>query len=595
MCGFAGWITRGGLPPDPTVVESMAHLISHRGRDSRGSFTDQREVAFAHRRLSIVDLGDSSRQPMADEGGSYVLLYNGEIYNFRELRTELEQMGHQFRSSGDTEVVLRAFEQWNVGCFRRLMGMFAIAIWCQRERTLILARDAVGMKPLYYAEVPGDRGIAFASEVKAFLSLPGFEARINEGSLRQYLEFGYVWDTHATALNGVVKVPPGSLVRIRNGKSEEPEVWFSPPVAATQPDRSISERSEELYERMSVVVGEHLHADVPVGILLSGGIDSGVIAALASQHSRPITFTFAFEQSEIDEREQARRVAKAIGSEHHEVVITPSQFYSRLQSDAWYLDDLFEDWGLFTTKMMYERCRQEGLKVVLVGEGSDEIFGGYPQFMLSRRHRWKEIFLFQLYRRYAGRRYGRQFPDFREVMKSHLKATAGDRFDAIRRFEVSNQLPNNYLMKVDKASMAAEIEARAPYMDRRIVEIVLRTPSKYLLSGSINKLLLRTMARQYRLVPEETVTRPKFGASVAASWISESQEFRQFARTIILEQGKWVDRIGAREAMRRFFDEQQSGYRFPHALAIFRNYAWRILLLELWSSRYLSDRGREVG
>lgn len=584
MCGISGWQLPRGVRLDREVLTAMADALDHRGPDDRGYFlTEDGTTAFAQNRLSIIDLSPAGHQPMISDDGAYVLNYNGELYNFRSLRAELESDGHVFKSRCDTEVVLRAWEAWGRKALRRFDGMFALAVWEARSGTMVLARDPLGMKPLYYARIPGDCGLAFASEVKAFERLPGFRNRMNRRALRQFLEFGYTFDEHETSLEDVFKVPPGHYVEVREGETKPPRLFFESPCPRESPEE---EAIESLHLALSEVVREHLYADVPVALLLSGGLDSSLVAALAARESRSITtISMGFAESRVDERANARLVSDFIGSDHHEIVIRASEIPDELEEGVWWFDDLFGDWGTLTTRILYRRCRDMGIKVVLVGEGADELFGGYPIF----RHplmgpRFTKIF--QLYRQYAGRRYGREFGAFWRVMRRYLKDADGDFFHAIRLFESKNQLPNNYVMKVDKASMSVSVEARAPYLDRRIARIAYRTPEGRLLGDGTNKWLLRRVAEQYNLLPSETTWRRKFGGSIAASWMDDSPTFRSFARERILHPDGWVDRLGLRKAMVDYFAGRRSGAAFPYPISIFRNLAWRMLLLNLWSQRY---------
>ena len=584
---------------------AMADRIEHRGPDDRGYYYDrERGIAFAHNRLSIIDLSAAAHQPMISDDGQFVLTYNGELYNFLELRQELEGLGHRFHSRSDSEVVLHSFIEWGPACLDRFNGMFAFAIWSARDRTLFLARDPLGMKPLYYASLPGDQGFVFASEIKAFLALPDFSVRINRDALQQFLEFGYTFDDHETVLEGVYKLPPGHSMEVIEGRAQTPVAcpWERRRLAgfrdASESRDVAGERlalagalpglEAQLYKTLSEVVAQHLIADVPVGLLLSGGLDSSITAALAARHTRITTISMGFAESEIDERAYARAVADHIGSDHREITIHPHEISEDLEEIAWYFDDLFADWGTVSTRLMYKKCRELGIKVVLVGEGSDELFGGYPIFDAAWRARgpmtWK---LFQLYRRYAGRRYGSHFAKFAAIMRRYLGESNGDLFSAVRLFETRNQLPNNYVMKVDKASMSVSVEARAPFLDRRVAEIAYRTPASQLLTERTNKLLLRSMAERYELLPLETTRREKFGASIAASWMDESQKFREYARQVILDRNGWVDELGLRDAMTDYFNGKRRGYGFPRAISIFSNLAWRLLLLNLWSRRYV--------
>jgi asparagine synthase (glutamine-hydrolysing) len=589
MCGISGWYLKHGEQLDQSHLHAMADAIAHRGPDDRGYYFDHDHgVAFAHNRLSIIDLSAAGHQPMASEDGGSVLNYNGELYNYIELRKELERLGHQFRSRSDTEVVLRSFIEWGPRCVERFCGMFAFTLWSPQMRRLFLARDPLGMKPLYYAALPGNKGFAFASEIKAFLHLPDFRVKVNRSAIEQFLEFGYTFETHATSLEGVYKLPPGHAMEVVEGVAETPEPFYIPTAPDTSDRRGLKEREEELYNVFSEVVRQHLIADVPVGLLLSGGIDSSVTAALAARHTRITTISMGFAESKIDERPYARIVSDHIGSDHREVVICPQEISESLEEVTWYFDDLFADWGTVSTRLLYQKCREQGIKVVLVGEGSDELFGGYSIFETARQSKGPTVWqLFQLYRRYAGRRYGSQFRKFSSLMRGYLQQANGDMFDAVRLFETRNQLPNNYVMKVDKASMSVSVEARAPFLDRRVADLAYRTPASHLLTGNTNKSLLRSMAERFDLLPREITQRAKFGASMAASWMDESEQFREYARQIILDRRGWVDELGLRGAMTDYFGGKREGYTFPRAISIFSNLAWRLLLLNLWSKRYV--------
>jgi asparagine synthase (glutamine-hydrolysing) len=331
------------------------------------------------------------------------------------------------------------------------------------------------------------------------------------------------------------------------------------------------------------VVAEHLIADVPVGLLLSGGLDSSLVAALAARHGPITTVCMGFAESGVDERPEAQRVAAHIGSRHLEVLISASEVRAEIETGAWVFDDLFADWGTITTRILYRRCRELGLKVVLVGEGSDELFGGYEVF---RQPVQGELGLWRLYQRYAGRRWGRLYPSFRRIMRGYLERHAGEAFSAIRDFEARHQLPNQYVMKVDKASMAESVEARAPYLDRRVAEFAWATPQQQLLVEGENKHLLREVARRDRLLPEAISGRPKFGAPLASDWMDSHAEFRAFARETILAHDGQTARLGLLPAMRDYFEHGRSGQPWPGALSIYRNMAWRLLLLELWAEHY---------
>jgi asparagine synthase (glutamine-hydrolysing) len=585
MCGIGGWMGEGAGWLDEIHLGAMMAAMRHRGPDDNGTWIGaDGKVALGHNRLSIIDLSAGGHQPMMNPHNGDVLTFNGEIYNFHELRRHLEAKGYQFRSQSDTEVLLFAFAAWGTECVRYIRGMFAFAVWCPAERALFLFRDPMGIKPLYYWRSP-ERGIVFASELKVLLAFPGFQPSLDRRAIGQFLEFGYTFEDDRTILNGVRKLPPGHFLRVRQNEEPKLERYFRPNIASNR-IAGARDVEEELHTTLEEVTAQHLIADVPVGLLLSGGLDSSLIAALAARKTRVRTFSMGFAQSNLDERAHARRVARHIGSEHEEILIRPSEVSDGLEGTIACFDDLFADWGTISTRLLYQKCRERGIKVVLVGEGADELFGGYDVFRSSDSRAPADWWLFQLYRHYCGRRYGRYFGAFRALMRDYLNSVNGDRFDALRLFETRNQLPNNYVMKVDKASMSVSVEARVPYLDQRVAEIAYQIPRHLLFAEGTEKNVLRRVARRFQLLPEETLARPKFGGSMAISWLDEQPAFRSFAKDVILAQGGWTEALGLRPAMVDYFVNNRAGYAFPRAVSIFRNLAWRLLILEMWSSEY---------
>ena len=593
MCGISGF-WRNPLSADPqAVLTRLGDALHHRGPDDRGYYLDpDTGVGFAHNRLSIIDLTAGGHQPMLSADGNVVLVYNGEVYNFQELRRDLEAAGHAFHSRCDTEVVLRAYERWGRDCVRRFCGMFALAIWDRRAQELFLARDPMGMKPLYYAvDPPGLKGFYFASELKAFRSLAGFRPQMSPLALRSFLEFGYTFDLHETAYQGVRKLPPGHTLVVRGGYPGVPAAYFVPPCRPASPgDLDVAAERTRLLQTLSTVVEQHLVADVPVGVLLSGGLDSSMVAALAARNRRLTTITMGFAGSGLDERPYGAAVARHLGSDHHEVLISAQDVHEALSDTVEVFDDLFDDWGTITTRLLYLRCREMGIKVVLVGEGSDEVFGGYGTFRDVPGFRGPQAWrLLKLWHRYGNRRYGRTMAPFSGLMRDFLRDSHDDWFHSVRLFECRHQLPNNYVMKVDKASMGVSVEARAPYLDRRVAEVALRLPRELLQRGQASKAILREAAAESGLLPPETYNRLKVGGAIAMNWMDDDAAFREFARAVVLDtQADWTDRLGLRPAMEDYFDHGRQGYRTPHPLSLFRILAWRLMQLNLWSSRYLS-------
>jgi asparagine synthase (glutamine-hydrolysing) len=585
MCGISGW----SIHPNSAATlsqdaDTFTAGMTHRGPDSTGQFHSRDySIYLGHNRLSIIDLTDGGHQPMTNEQGD-VMVLNGELYNYQTIRTELEQLGHQFNSASDTEVAIKAFHQWGLSFTEKLKGMYAIAIWSQREQCLHLFRDPLGIKPLYYWRLPNDQGFAFASEIRTFQNLSTFTTEVDRRSLDQFLEFGYSFSPETTIFNGVSKLQPGHRLEIKQ-QSASAQIRFYNPDLRPLASSLVADSEQQLFETLSTVVAEHLIADVPVGLLLSGGLDSSLIAALASKKEKIHTFSMGFSDSTTDERPYARIVSKHIGSIHQEISIGPEEILTDLETVAAHYDDLFADWGMISTRVLYSKCKAQDIKVVLVGEGADELFGGYDIFKqsLSTAKRPMDWVLFQLYRHYAGRRYGGNFVAYRKIMKGYLKQCGNDLFSAIRLFESRNQVPNNYAMKVDKASMSLSLEARAPFLDSRIADIAYRLPRDQLINLSDEKLILKSMARRYKLLPDEILDRRKFGAGIASNWMVDSPSFRQYARDIILANDSWVDELNLRDAMQRFFRHGQSGYAFPRSISLFSNLAWRLLILSLWS------------
>ncbi len=458
----------------------------------------------------------------------------------------------------------------------------------------------MGMKPLYYWWGP-DGGLHFASEVKAFLGLPDFRPTADRRMLRQFLELNFIADLHRSSLEGVFKLPAGHTLTVSREEVAErdtpqPRRYFTPPAvelfSGTAAEADL--RADRLYEILDLVVKQHLIADVPLAILLSGGLDSSVIASLASRHTKIRTISMAFADSRIDERPFARIVSKHIGSEHEEVVIRPEEVAGDLQNAVWYIDDLFGDYGTISTRLLYKRCREAGAKVVLVGEGSDELFGGYPNYVacggLESDHLGFWTRALRLYRWYSGRRWGRELWSFFGVVRGLCRETDRDFFSTVRLFETRHQLPHHYNMKVDKASMAVSVEARVPFLDVRVAREGFRTPRELLLREGTNKWLLRRAAERHGLLPAEISGREKFGASMAVSWMDEVPGFRAFAREVILDPGSMTAELGLLPAMRDYFEKGRQGYRFPRGLSIFSIVAWRLLLLNLWARQYLTTR-----
>jgi len=594
MCGIAGWLGHSQAQPSPRALPAMLQAIAHRGPDDHGIWqAKEAPVALGHHRLSIVDLSNAGHQPMLSDNGQYVLSYNGEIYNFQALRKELEHAGHIFRSPTDTEVLLRSYQTWGTDCLKRLHGMFAFALWDAQQHRLLLARDHAGIKPLYYWR-DAQNCVFFASELKAFLALKHFSAQLNPATLAQFLELGFIYDRTQTSLQGIQKLPPGHYLHLSpTTTQQQPHAFYSlpsvQPLDSQNPTADLHTRTQTLRHTLTNVVQEHLAADVPVGILLSGGLDSSVIAALAARQQPVQTFSFGFAQASLDERDAAKHVSDWIGSQHHEFYFSPAALCANMQADAKWFDDLCGDWGLFTTLQMYRACREHGIKVILTGEGADEVFGGYPWYLKHRtvHQRWPLRAILSLYRHYSGQRWGKQLTPFLRLLNNLNRQHHGDFFTAMRHFELQHHLPHQYNMKVDKASMAASVEARVPYLDSRIMQIGLQAPASTLVQNGLTKQLLRNAATRDNLLPPATINRQKIGGAIPFDWLDNNPTIRSFARDIILAPNSITHDLNLTAPMHAYFDAGKHGQHFPGARGIYASLAWRLLLLNLWAAHYL--------
>lgn len=558
MCGIAGYLNRNGEPADGRIVEAMRDAIAHRGPDGAGLHLDG-ALGFGHRRLSIIDLREVASQPMHSPDGRWTIIYNGELYNFRELRLELEQEGWSFRTRSDTEVLLAGAVIWGVRRLAlRMDGMAAFALWDSVDKRLHLVRDRFGVKPLYLWRTPGR--LAFASEIKAFMAHPEFSVRVNEAALREYFTFQNLFRPH-TLFAGVEQLPPATILTIdRDGERRE-TYWDYDFSRVEQIDES--EAVETLERLMRQAVQRQLVADVPVGAYLSGGMDSGSLVALASAHvPRMQTFTAGFEMSSVqgaelgfDERRAAEAMAYAFKTEHYEQVINAGDIRWSLPRVVWQLEDL--RLGMSYPNYYIARLASKFVKVCLSGAGGDELFGGYPWRYyrvfrsLDRDHYLKNYYGFWQRLTTADDRkrlFGASADDEAEmfnVFSSVYQTAHGlsfetpeDHISAALYFECKTFL-SGLLLVGDKLSMASGLEERFPFLDNALVDFAMRLPAKHKLADldhmltvdedAVRKKLLaqdsfsggKSCLRQAmaHLLPPEIMDRRKQGfSSPEASW-----------------------------------------------------------------------------
>jgi asparagine synthase (glutamine-hydrolysing) len=620
MCGICGMLALDGGAVDERAVRAMADALVHRGPDSEGVFADG-PVGLAARRLAIIDL-DRGDQPMANEDATVTVVQNGELYEHRRLQSDLERRGHRFRSHCDTEVLPHLYEERGAAFAERLRGMFAIALWDARERRLVLARDPFGIKPLYYRVAGG--ALAFASELKALVRQPGFSGEIDLEALEAYLAFNSV-PSPMSIYRDVRKLPAGHVLEARpgDGRVEVRRFARPAPVAAGHVRREGGhELAAELRERLRDSVRAHLESDVPVGVFLSGGIDSSLLAALAAQESPGAvkTFSIGFEERSFDELSRARTVALRYGTDHRELVLRPDAA-TLLPEIAAAFDEPFADSSALPTYAV-SRLAAADVKVALSGEGGDELFGGYFTYVadvlaarsrvtaaatlarplverlpsssrrvsleyrakrfvraaarppLERHHGWKEIFSPQA--RAALLEPGRHRPgaDPLAGWRARYAETAGaEPLARLQDVDIGTYLVDDLLVKTDRASMAHSLEVRVPFLDPVVAELALALPTHQKVLALAKKRLLRRAAAG--LVPRGIVHGPKRGFSIpAAAWLRG--DLRPFARDLLAPDALRRDGFFRPDAVTRLLDEHESG-REDHSRPL-----WGLLCFQLW-------------
>jgi asparagine synthase (glutamine-hydrolysing) len=504
MCGIVGTIRVG----DSHLVERMSEIIAYRGPDDFGYYEDD-DVRLGHRRLSILDLSTAGHQPMQTDDGQLVIVYNGETYNFRELRDELEGAGHHFHTGTDTEVILHAYRAWGRDCLGKLEGMFAFALWDRRKGELLLARDRLGIKPLFYCE-RGD-GLAFASELKPLLLLPGLERNVNRRALRSAIRYGSNLEDESM-LASVRKLPPAHFLVWRDGVCDVQPYWQHPHPAPTAWDEATV--TAELRDRLRQVVRAHMISDAPLGAALSGGLDSsGIVALMAESSPRPIdTFTVGHGTDDPD-IQAARLVAAHWRTNHHEIAVEAENIADLLPRVVWHLE---EPLGQMETVQMFINYRAAArfVKVLLIGEGADELFGGYARYKVFEPHLPLPLSVRKdLYRRVyqhsdepmataAGRVLTRWLwgkPPISPLPDTYPRALpplddVSERAHAVERamnYDQRTILPHLYLKRADAMGMAHSLELRVPFLDRQIVELAARIPGSLMVRGGVEKYILR--------------------------------------------------------------------------------------------------------
>jgi asparagine synthase (glutamine-hydrolysing) len=637
MCGIAGFVATDGLRPDASArALAMRDILVHRGPDEAGLHTDA-HAALAHRRLSIVDLS-TGQQPLANETGTVWVAFNGEIYNHRETRRELEAAGHRYRTRSDTETIVHAYEQWGDECVHRFRGMFAFAIWDAPKHRLLLVRDRLGIKPLYWARA-GDT-LLFASEIKAILASGLIEPRPNEAALPEALSTRYVAGAD-TLFRGIHKLLPGHQLVFENGQVRIRQYWDVPAgatkSAAPQNDAAVHAYARQFRALLEESVRLRLMSDVPLGMFLSGGIDSSAIAALmARMIDRPLqTFSVAFNERAFNELEYARQVAGEIQADAHEVVIDDGDFFGAVPRLLWHEDEPIAHPSSVPLYFVSALARQH-VTVVLTGEGSDELLAGYGKYPRIAWN-WRAGTIYQRLLPRAARRalathvidrlpgrmghYARRsflamdrtpaamfldnfaaipLRDQRVLLAPTLRSavTVGQAYSGsmayVHKPEAGSTLLDRLLytdlktylvellMKQDQMSMATSIESRVPFLDHRLVEFAATLPDEMKLSGWTTKRILREAMKG--VLPESILNRPKMGFPVPFSEWTRGR-WNTVAREVLLDRRTRERGIVDPPAVDRLLRDHAAGRTDSW------DRIWSLLNLELWYRTFIDREG----
>ncbi len=585
MCGLCGELRFDNQSPDLSALKRMTAKLARRGPDAEGTLTDG-PLAFGHRRLSIIDLSDKAAQPMVDKELRLALVFNGTIYNYKELRLELSGMGYSFFSDGDSEVILKAFHAWGEKCVERFYGMFAFAVWDMRHASLFLARDRFGIKPLYYS-LDG-ASLRFASNTQALLAAGGVDTSIDPIALHHQFTLHAVVPAPRTVLNGIKKLPPATSMTVEPDGSLKQRAYWA--LDATRPSQALSEEDWIAATRhvLGKAVERHrLASDVPVGVLLSGGLDSSLLVGLLADHVEDLlTFSVGFEElgggaEKGDEFEYSDQVVERFHTRHHKYLIPNSEVLMRLPEAVANMAEPMVGQDAVAFYLLAEKVSEE-VKVVLSGQGADEVFGGYfwyprmdaasgtplDRFRLNYFDRDHDEYLEMAASRYHG-------PDVTaELVARELSKPKADTFlDQVLRFDVTTLIVDDPVKRVDNMTMAWGLEARVPFLDHEVVELAAKMPPALRLKEG-GKFPLKAIARG--LVPDSVIDRPKGYFPVPALKYVRG-DFLQFMRDILLS-----DACLKRGLYQRPYVEKLLAAPESHFTRIQGSKLWHLALLEYW-------------
>ncbi|HEY9422611.1 MAG TPA: asparagine synthase (glutamine-hydrolyzing) [Thermoanaerobaculia bacterium] len=618
MCGIAGiYNFRSARPVAPSELRAMGACLAHRGPDDEGYF-EEGPLGLVHKRLTILDTSRRGRQPMFTEDGQLAITFNGEVYNFLELRAELEAQGHTFQTQTDTEVILRLYQIEGEAMLAKLNGMFAFAIWDRRTKTLFIARDRLGIKPLYYTLTPD--GVVFGSEIKALLAVTPGKPKVNLEMLDAYMSVGYV-PTERTLFQGIEKLQPGWCLRVDRDGHHLRQYWD---LAFETEEMSEEECVRRSLDLLRDSVRLQLRSDVPLGVFLSGGVDSSAVVAL--MHGMGIqdirTFTVAYDFGpEYDETRYARMVAEKFRTKHREIFVTPREFKDFIPSLIWHMDEPVTESAAISLFFVSKLARED-VVVVLSGEGSDEVFGGYPIYkymqtleryrllpaalrqslinpLLNRLggkwNKYTEISNKPLAERYTGVSFyetpvknSLYRPEIRNLfngsampglVRRYYEKTEGlDPLLRMMYLDVKSWLPDDLLIKADKMTMATSVELRVPFLDHRVVELGGSIPPRFRIKGWETKYILKKAMEPY--LPKEILYRSKMGFPTPLAMMFKG-ELSGYV-TDILESDRFLDRGYFRPEMVRNLVRQHTAGEKDHHRVL-----WQLLVLEEWHRKFI--------
>lgn len=616
MCGFIGYIHGTKTIDHRQTMENMLKTIVHRGPDSEGIHTDG-EVTLGFRRLSIIDLSEEANQPLYSADGNIVLVFNGEIYNYKQLREDLIAKGYEFQTKSDSEVLIYSYQEFGEEFVKKLRGMFAFCIWDKTKEQMMLARDGFGIKPLYYTNNTTDQTFIFGSEIKSFLPHPSFIKELNKDALRPYLTFQYS-SMDETFFKGVFKLRPAHYMIVKNGEITKVQKYWDKKFHAK--DNTLDYYVEEIRKTVKESVNAHKHSDVAVGSFLSSGIDSSYVTALLKPSK---SFSVGFENYEkmFNETDHAKELSDILNIQNVRKYVSADEVFEQLPTIQWHMDEPQSNPSSVPLYFLCELAKKEDVTVVLSGEGADELFGGYLWYQKSKRLEAYEKVPFGLRKiigsiarglpenrltdflvkgsktieeRFIGQAYVWDEEDALKVLKPEYRNGPSvysitkpiyeevpheDDLTKMQYLDLHLWMPGDILLKADKMSMAHSIEVRVPFLDKKVMELAKNIPSKYRVNDGDTKIALRKAA--YQELPEEWAKRPKLGFPVPIRhWFREEKYYNIVKETF---QSDYAEQFFDTNQLMKYLDEHYNNQ------ANHGRYIWTIYVFLVWYKRFFID------